>query len=379
MPPDPRLERLEALRGPNKDLKLSPNVRALARFAANHACPTANLAFAARVDLDKALKGTQHEAPFGQSPFALQRGNPFEDGLRHNNYATLRQVLQDTIHYTNTAAVTNLRAQHRNMETRAAKTDEALTQILNGAPGAPALLDGAVFAKDIGGVKAHFEADAVAACQDGRIYVGEVKSFPLVDSQADPEKLSAAVAQAAIYTLLMRETVERLQPGRGDVVSTEALIILPKNVGLQPVATTKDLDRELKRAQRILDAAPRAADLADSLSPDLPTFALVADAQREERERLDAMERILDDVTHVFRPSCLSTCGLSKLCRARAAARGDLARFGGALERLVPGVGGLERLGELAAGADPAHDETPAAARLLEAAELLNAVTRVHI
>ena len=87
------------------------------------------------------------------------------------------------------------------------------------------------------------------------------------------------------------------------MVSTEALIILPKNVGLQPVATTKDLDRELKRAQRILDAAPRAADIADSLSADLPTFALVADAQREERERLDAMEQILDDVeAGILRP-----------------------------------------------------------------------------
>lgn len=62
------------------------SVRTLAAFGQNPSCGLATLAFAAEVDLDVYLADTQYEAPFGQSPFAITRGNRFEAKVKDNDY-----------------------------------------------------------------------------------------------------------------------------------------------------------------------------------------------------------------------------------------------------------------------------------------------------
>jgi hypothetical protein len=60
--------------------------------------------------------------------------------------------------------------------------------MLRDDPAAYNLIDGGVLTTSVGGVRAYFEADALAAGAHGPVRIGEVKSFPVVDDRGDPEK-----------------------------------------------------------------------------------------------------------------------------------------------------------------------------------------------
>lgn len=366
-------DRLTALRGTAP--RRSANVRELARFAANNACQLANVGFASRVDFDRLLRKTRFEAPFGQSPFAFRRGHRFEEMLRQDGHAPLLGLLGETFRWdVRGAKVENVRVgpdgRKGGLEGRARRTGQLVQAIVAGAEGAPNLIDGAVLERTIGGIPAHFEADAVAA-QFGRpIHVGEIKSFPTVDGQADPDKIGAAVAQVSIYILLLRDLVERAG-GKPDMVSSDALLITAKNTGLQPAIHVKPVGREVDRAARILDQAPAADDIAAALPADLPGFGAVAEtAAGDEDTRIEHLGRIADSVGIVYKPSCLSSCGLSRFCRDRVHESGDPGRIGGPLVRLLPGIASIDRVTELASGEAPAAQEAAFAEQLRRAAAL---------
>ncbi|MBL4844228.1 MAG: hypothetical protein JKY65_01770 [Planctomycetes bacterium] len=366
---DPRLDAL-AGGGP----KRSPNVRALARFAANSDCQLATVGFAARIDFDKLLVGTEFEVPFGQSPFAFRRGDRFEDLLRKNDYDPLLGLFRDHLGFkVSDARVKNLRGGARNrrgMEKRAKQTEDEIRAIIQGSKSAPNLLDGAVLTREIAGVRSYFEADAIAAQFDGPIRAGEVKSFPTVDGQADPDKVGAAVAQVSIYILLLRELVARLGGDPEQAVSDEALIITPKNTGLQPTMCVRPVRAHVERARRILDSTPSATEIADSLPRKLPTFGSIADVSARESKRVDGARKLIEVIGNNYRPSCLAACGLSRMCRHRAHERGDPQVVGGSLERLVPGISSLDRVHKLAAGGRPKKEEAAVAEQLKRAATL---------
>jgi len=377
---DAKAVRLRALAADARERR--PDVRALARFAANAECNMASLGFAARVDFDRLLEKTTFEVPFGQSPFAFRRGKTFEERLREDGYAPVFTLLREQLGYdVGGARAVNLRKgfqlSREGMEKRAAATEEHVRRIVAGASDAPNLLDGAVFARDIAGFRAFFEADAVAAQFGKPIHTGEVKSFPTVDGQADPEKVGAAMSQAAMYVLLLRELVERVGGDR-ELASPEALLITPRNTGLQPTMTVKPLRREIDRAGRILLAAPSARDIVDSLPDGLPTFGTIANLRRDEVERIDALTELVDRVGTSYRPECLASCGMAKFCRERTQACGAPSRVGGNLLRLLPGIDSLDRAAKLAEGATPADDETPVAEQLARAARLRSKVAPVR-
>ena len=370
------LSRLADLAG--KAPSRAPNVRTLARYAANSHCTMASVGFAARVDFDRLLVGTRYEVPFGQSPFAFRRGNLFEDLLRRDGHAPIKELLGRGLGYdASKARVVNLREGAEKtrvgMAKRAVATGELVDKVLGGAADAPNLIDGAVMAKEVGGVMAYFEADAVAAQFDSPIHAGEIKSFPTVDGQADADKVGAAISQVAIYILLLRDVVVGLG-GDPDSVASKALLITPKNTGLQPTMTVKDVGREVDRAARILAQAPSAGEIVDSLPASLPSFEAVASKALGEPERLDAVEQLVESVGTSYGPACLSSCGLSRLCRQRAHRSGDPARVGGQLVRLLPGISSLDRAAALAAGGRASADEQPVADELRRASDLLDAV-----
>ncbi len=371
-------DRLDKLRGKSK--RQSTNVRALARFAANSSCTLARVGFAARVDFDYLLEGTRLQAPFGQSPFAFRRGNQFEDRLRADGHAPLLALLQEGLKYDPTdAKVVNLRDGRptpKKLAARAERTRDLVAKIVKGGRSAPNLLDGAVLAKSIGGGVSHFEADAVAARFNGPIHVGEVKSFPTVDGQADPEKVGAAISQAAIYMLLLRELVDSVGGDPG-LVSPEALLITPKNTGLQPTLTVKLVGREIERAARIFDNLEPVDDIVDDLPARLPSFEKISPkSHASEVERIDTALHLVDKVGNAYTPNCLASCGLGRLCRERAHRSGAPERFGGQLQRLVPGVASIDRAGVLAAGARPRRQERDAAERLVQTQALLELANR---
>lgn len=349
-------------------------MRALAKLAANSDCKLAALGFAARVDFDTMLDQTPFEVPYGQSPFAFRRGLRFEASLRERGYAPVFDLLHAHLgHDVTAASAVNMRegfkSGYRGMKDRAKETAVRIRAIASRAPGAPNLIDGAVLTREVGGVRAYFEADAVAARFGGPLHVGEIKSFPTVDGRADPESVGAAISQVAIYILLLRDLVAYVG-AKPDLVSMDALLITPRNTGLRPTLSIKAVGREVDRAERILTRAPSAVEIAGSLSDDLPGFGVVSDKAAPEAQRLEAAHQLAECVGTTYRPACLSACGLSRLCRARSHASGDPLRVGGTLARILPGISSLDRAFELAHGSMASPEERPAAEQLVRASRL---------
>jgi hypothetical protein len=365
-------ERLDAIRG--NAPRRSPTVRALATFSQHSDCRLASVAFAAGVDLDRLLAGTRLAVPFGQSPFALARGNAFENLLRKDDYAAFFTLLCGLPGFpAGDARAVNLRVGFPRgpdvMERRARATADLVRQIVRGEPGAPVLIDGAVLAATVGGRPAHFEADAAAALAGGLLRVAEVKSFPKVDERVDPEKLGAALDQAAVYILLARALVAELGGDAERRVPARALLVTPRNVGLTPTLSEKDVGPRVHRAQQTLAAVPSAADVAAAVPAGL-SFGPVADTGLAERRRLDVLHDLADGVGTAYRPSCLSSCGNARFCRERAFTAGAPCLAGPAAVRLLAGIATIGRAAELSGGATPRAAEAPAAAALERAGRL---------
>jgi hypothetical protein len=298
----------------------------------------------------------------------------FEQLLRQDGHRPLLEEFERELGYdVRSARVVNIRNQElygKTLRARAEATERFVRAIVEGAPDAANLLDGAVLTRSIGGATAYFEADAIAARFDDPIHVGEIKSFPTVDGQADPDKVGAAVAQAAIYILLTRSLVDRVG-GDADMVSDSALLITPRNTGLQPTMTIKAVGREIERATRILDRVPNIGEIVASVPTGLPTFAAVASKEAPESRRVEAALAIAEGAGTNYQPSCLSSCGMARLCRERAHFCGSPARFGRAFTRLLPGVESLDRVTALARGAPANEHEAPVAEQLIRAERLL--------
>jgi hypothetical protein len=320
------------------------------------------------------LDGTRYQPPFGQSPFAIARGLFFERLLRDRNYAATLELLRTALGFPLAdARIANLRdgypKDHRGMILRQADTTGHLRRIIRGAADAPNLIDGAVLAAAIGGVRAFFEADALAFRSDTEVRVAEVKSFPKVDERVDPDKLGSALNQVAFYILLARREVERLGGDPERLVSDHALLVTPRNVGMAPVLSQQRVASRVHHAARVLASVPRVEDVAASVPAGL-TFGPVADRAEEEPRRVAALHNLADRVGTSYTPACLSTCGNAKFCRERAFQAGSPCLTGVGTVRLLPGIATLDRAEELTHGAPPADGEADAAALLGRAGRL---------
>jgi len=350
------------------------NVRRLAAFANVHSCPTAAVAFAARIDTNRILTGTTAEMPYGQSPFAIGRGVAFEVLLRQHGHAELRRVLTEGLGVDfSLAAIENLREGYEPNRTgltlRASVTRSRMAEII-AAPPEPIVLDGAVLRADIGGLPAFFEADEMAIGVGGEIIVGENKSWPVVDGRpTDEEALGAALDQAATYVLLGRGTLDQagVDPAR---VSDNVVLVTPRNTGLAPVLHRQAVTSRVRRVERLLGAVPSVTDIAAS-TPSSVTFDQVADVTLPEEARLEAFGDVTERLGRVYEPAgCLTSCGFAWACRQCIFAAGDPAVAGGPVARALPGIASLRRAAELASGAPPSSAEAPAAAPVARAGRL---------
>lgn len=354
----------------------SPTVRALSAYAQHAECNLATLGFAASVDFDRLLAGTQYQAPFGQSPFAFSRGLAFERIIADRGYASTLELLRTTMGFAvEDAKIVNLREiyskNREGMRLRANDTRNLIRQLITGNPSAPNLIDGAVLQTIIGGIPAFFEADALAARFGGPIHAGEVKSFPVVDGRADPDKLGAALDQVAMYILFARQLVDSLG-ANPDLISSLALIITPMNMRLTPTMSSIDVSSRIARNQRLLAKVPNVRDIAAAV-PDTVSFGAIADKAAPEARRIDALHELADRVGTNYAPSCLSTCGNALICRERTFRACSPSLSGPQTVRLLPGVRTLQRAAELTEGAPPSADERPVAPQLAQAGRLYDA------
>jgi hypothetical protein len=358
------------------------SVRGVAQWAHNTACGTNNAAFAARVDLDRLLAGTVYEAEFGQSRFAIARGQRVERIGRENDYEKTFTVLDEAFGYPDDGrAYIDVRhgfgLGNAALQKRGAATRDAIADIVAGKKGAPNLLDGAVLPAHIGGYAAHLEADTLGARKGPEFHVAEFKSWAKVDGQfADAGKVGDALRQMGLYSLLVAMIIEDLDHDPDQVLSDVGLLVTPRNVGLQLVGTTLPLGRARTVAETTLAALPDPRDFVDSV-PDGVTFGAVADRDAEADDRLEALVRITDTFGVEYRDSCLSSCALAKFCRDQLRHADDPGVCGSAVVRMLPSVSTLRRAGELAQGATPtvAEDETGVADVLVDTAAVYEDAT----
>jgi hypothetical protein len=87
----------------------------------------------------------------------------------------------------------------------------------------------------------------------GDAHVVEVRTYAMVDGQADPAKVAATSREIAVVIATLRDG--------GLDVSPRALLVLPKNFGLYPTGAVLDVTPQLARVAYL--SIPPEADLAD--------------------------------------------------------------------------------------------------------------------
>lgn len=310
--------------------------------------------------MDKARLATALGAPsgFGQSQFALTRGNAFEARVKADGGAELLRLVHARLdpgaEPPAGAAVPDLTA--HGPEGRTARTALALREATRA--GGWTLLDHPMLALDVAGSLAFLEPDAVVVHPDGSWSVVEIKSFPMVDGAADPAKVGAAARQAAVYVLALEQVAARLDPV--PEVRHRVLLVCPKDFSNLPAGCAVDVRKQRAVTARQLARLTRIEEIADTL-PEDTCFA----PDRPAEELTAAVEA----VPAAYAPECLSACELAFHCRERARAAGAVTRLG---RPLRAELGGLATVAEVLSAARGSSGEAadPAVAALRRAAAL---------
>lgn len=355
--PSPALrQRLAGLRGPAVPPR-PLDARALAALAANPGCGRRALLDGAGVDKTALAAALGSPAAFGQSQFAIVRGNAFEAKVKGDGGAELLRLV-----HTHLGAgaeppgapgpgprVPDLAA--AGPEGRAARTALALREATAAArdTGAWTLLDHPMLALEVAGSPAYLEPDAVVVHPDGRWTVVEIKSFPMIDGAADAAKVGAAARQAAVYVLALERTAEKLT---GAEVGHTVLLVCPKDFSNLPAASPVDIRRERAVTRRQLERLTRVEELAAAL-PEGLTF----DPARTAEELTEAVAAV--DASYA--PECLAACELAFHCRDRARTAGEVTSLGRSVRGELGALTTVEAALAAAAGAGPAGDPTAGA------------------
>ncbi|MDC0769329.1 hypothetical protein [Streptomyces sp. HD] len=359
-------QRLAELRGPDVPAK-ALDARALAALAANPGCKRRAILDGAGVNKAVLASALGSPSAFGQSQFALTRGNAFEARVKADGGAELLRLVHEKLDRSAEppahAHVPELTA--TGPEGRTARTALALREATE-ARGEWTLLDHPMLALDVAGSPAFLEPDAVVVHPDGSWTVVEIKSFPMLDGSADPAKVGAAARQAAVYVLALEQVAARLaEPPAEDgppvpTVRHRVLLVCPKDFSNLPTASPVDVRKQRAVTARQLARLTRIEDIADALpdgtcfSPELPAADLTA---------------AVESVPATYAPECLSACELAFHCRARSRASDAVTSLGRSVRAELGGLTTVEDVLSAARGESGDPDD-PAVAALRRAAHL---------
>ncbi|GAA1817307.1 hypothetical protein HC028_21205 [Planosporangium flavigriseum] len=356
---------LECLRG--AAAPKSHNARTIAALTTNPGCSRRAVMDAAGIDKERLASHVGFPARFGQSQFAITRGNVFEAQLKANGCAELLRLLREVLALPIGAAAYDDLESVNQLDARADRSRELLTRAADGDEDAGTLFDHPLLRLEVGGRWVYLEPDLIALQFGGKFYVVEIKSFAVIDGKADGTKVSAAATQSAVYVLAMRRLLAEAGYDPG-LVSHDVVLVCPENFSNRPVATLVDVRKKLSVLERQLARMGRIDAIVDGLSPSLTFDLQVDDAgvpQRPVAELVDGMGQI--DAR--YSPECLANCELAFFCRHEA--RGSTAALGKSVREELGGVSSVSHALSLASGAvPPAEDEIEAAEMLRFAAKL---------
>ncbi|MEU8484244.1 hypothetical protein [Streptomyces sp. NPDC048641] len=339
------------------------DARALAALAANPGCRRRALLDGAGVDKARLADALGAPSGFGQSQFALTRGNAFEAKVKADGGAELLRLVHERMGggpepVPGEARTPDLTAV--GPEGRTARTALALREATAEAArsGAWTFLEHPMLALDVAGTPAFLEPDAVVVHPDGSWTVVEIKSFPMIDGSADAAKVGAAARQAAVYALALERVAGHLDTA--PEVRHRILLVCPKDFSNLPTASAVDVRKQLSVTRRQLERLTRIEDIADAL-PEGTCF----DVTRPTDELTEAVE----SVPAAYAPECLAACELAFHCRDRAREEGAVTSLGRGLRAEL---GALTTVDEVlsAAHGHSGDPRDPAVAALRRASRL---------
>ncbi|MEV5414146.1 hypothetical protein AB0K60_35595 [Thermopolyspora sp. NPDC052614] len=364
------MSRLDFLRGPVP--AVDHNARTIAALAANPGCNRRAVLDAAGVDKQATARHLGYPVPFGQSVFAITRAKAFEEQVKAGGCADLLRLLRELLGLTipevayddiadvgGNASHAVRHARTRTLLRRAAENPENPEN----PEDAGTLFDHPLLRLDVGGQEVYLEPDVIAFQAAGRFHVVAIKSFAVVDGQAEPAKVAAAARQAAVYVHALRTMFEAegIDPGR---VAHNVVLVCPKDFANTPTATLVDVRQQLTVLTRQLSRLTRVNRILDELPPDL-TFDLRVDADGTPTRSSADLARAMRRVEARFTPECLASCEMAYFCRAEARECGSTGALGRAARDELGGVESIPVVIGLADGTlEPSEDQAEIAGQL---------------
>jgi hypothetical protein len=346
------------------------NARTIAALTSNPGCARRAIMDAAGVDKQRLASCAGFPAAFGQSQFAITRGNAFEAQVKANGCAELLRLLREQldlpipeVSYDNLDDVGG----NASREVRHARTRTLLARAAASGADAGTLFDHPLLRLPVAGRHVYLEPDLIAFQLRGQFRVMEIKSFAVIDGQAGGDKVASAAIQSAVYVLALREMLAELGFGP-EIVSHDAVLVCPENFSNWPVASLLDVRQQLTVLRRQLSRLERVDSLAALLPPGL-TFDLQLDDAGVPHRPAAELADAIGAVPARYAPQCLADCEMCFFCRdearpATAALGRDVAEDLGSVETVRTALGLAD--GTLA----PAVEQAEAAALLRAAARL---------
>lgn len=361
--------RLDRIRGTAKPL--DHNARTIAALTSNPGCARRAVLDACGLDKQRLAAYVGFPAQVGQSRFAITRGNAFEAQVKANGCAELLRLLRQhldlpipQVSYDDLELVGG----NDSREVRYSRSRNLLIRAAASGEDAGTLFDHPLLRLEVGGRSAYLEPDLIAFQLRGQFWVVEIKSFAVIDGQADGDKVAAAVTQAAVYVLALRALLA--EHGYGpQTVADEVLLVCPENFANRPTAVRVDVRKQLTVLRRQLSRLARIDALVAALPVGL-SLDLAVDAAGVPQRPASELTEALASIEARYAPECLSSCEMAFFCRDEA--RGDTATLGRAARDELGGIESATAVFGLAHGTlTPAPEQT-------EAAELLRIAARLR-
>lgn len=328
------------------------------QWAKNPVCEANTVSAVLGVPMRDVAKAEGAKGDYGQSPFALARGQSFEDSLlRDGAQRLIAALVEAEVVADEASGFLDLRTRrHRgtsnDLADALARTKAHLDALAGPADRRPqqCLIAGAALhiPGDLMIPETVLVLDALVVRTDGeqpRLIVGEVKTYPDRAGYTDGGELATARAQAGVYVAGLELCLKELGIDTRLVVSHRGFLVLSRSGSNMPsIRANEDLAHQRKRALRGFE---RLHAIAQSIpKPVLPATG---------------MDAIRTASTH-YAEACVAFCERAHLCRERAASYGDPAVLGDEMNQWL----GEIRLGRALALLDGAAPTNPAERDLVE-------------
>jgi hypothetical protein len=258
--------RLARIRGGGREKR--HNARTISALTSNPGCHRRAVMDAAGIDKPRLAQHIGFPLPFGQSQFALIRGNAFEAQVKADGCAELLTLLREQLHLplpevgyhdlNDVAGNEDNRIRHLDTRRRLARDEDERGT----------LFDHPMLKLTVAGKDVYLEPDLICFQVKGKFHIIEIKSFAVIDGQADGSKVAAAATQSAVYALALRDLVKS-QGIPPDAVSDNVILITPKDFSNRPMATFVDVRKQLTVLRRQLSRLTRIEELLEYLPESL--------------------------------------------------------------------------------------------------------------